>query len=169
MYVNQLTGLYDPSDDSAGIEEEEESSPKKNVTLREESYRQDTYKYFFPLTWLSGHEATPRRDIATFFANVVGDLSRGLEGVDANTIANVVLYELVDNVTQHAKDTRWALIAAWARPSLAFQYTDDYLDVEHPYIEWLSQVQVPMVEIFFGDSGQGIPAALTFEFRLFKP
>lgn len=124
------------------------------------------YQFFFPLTWLSTGDDTQTQNIAKFLAGVIGQPERGLEAIDADAISNVILYELVDNVSTHAGGSGHALVAAWARSERSTYSVEHYIDCERSYIEWLSQRQVSSVEIVVGDSGKGVPAVLTDAFQL---
>jgi len=88
------------------------------------------------------------------------DTLRGLELADADTLTNVILYELLDNVWKHAESTTWALVAAWARPSTAPPKASEHVEAERGYLSWLAQRQTPTLEIVLGDSGKGIVETL---------
>lgn len=126
------------------------------------------YRYCFPLQWFSGTPTESLENMAWFLAEVVGQPKRGLESIDANSIANVILYELVDNVHQHAGEAgakHQALVTAWARPLDYPPRPHDFLEVERPFLEWVTKTNAPVVEILIGDSGRGISNALAKKFK----
>ncbi|HIJ91437.1 MAG: hypothetical protein OEV89_12270, partial [Desulfobulbaceae bacterium] len=124
------------------------------------------YEKIFPLKWVSISDPSSIEPILSFFTHVItSDNNPGLEGVDARTISNVILKELVENVQRHANTTQWALVAAHAaKRTISKAYIEEYCshfrEVERPYIEWQSKVGGGWLEIIVGDSGVGIPATL---------
>jgi hypothetical protein len=151
----------------SGVTEPQAQSPgeAERDGYGEATGQQDLYRYFFPLTWVSSEGANQHRDMANFLAGVVGEPERGLTHIDADAIANVVLFELVDNVSKHAGEETQALVAAWARPEHSRFDVSHYLDCEKAYVDWLSKRQGSTVEIVVGDSGFGLPTELTGPFR----
>jgi orotate phosphoribosyltransferase len=163
--VENITILpnYDPERKSARVQSHDESVERP--TSGADSDKERLYEFFFPLTWLSEGDAPNTRKMLKFLAGVVGQPKRGLEAIDANAISNVILYELIDNVSRHAGGSGHALVAAWARRDNWVYDKDHYIDCEQPFIEWLSQRQSSSVEIVVGDSGRGIPKVLKKSFE----
>lgn len=139
-------------------------SPKQ-TSHEEWPLNERQYRHVFPLNWFSIEDSSKMQALSWAFANVIGSPWRGLETVDANTLANVVLYELVENVKDHSGTSGWALVAAWARPRRFPAKTHNYYNCEHPYLEWVNQGNSPVVEIVVGDSGVGIQARLRKRFN----
>ena len=155
---------YDSSEVSSILETDLDEDPSEE----DQEYDPETsplYRFFFPLTWLSTTAPDQLGSISAFLASVIGARDRGIEPLDADSIKNVILYELVQNVVEHAQGTEWALVAAWARPQdrppLAWQYFPN----ERPYLNWFKEKNSPLVEIVVGDSGVGIPHNLGKSYR----
>lgn len=135
----------------------DEASPVSDEQF--EAYRK-LYKFAFPLRWFSSEQNLERDRLATFLARVLGQPGRGLEEIDAGTLSHVVLYELIQNVTEHAAGSGHALVAAWARPSEFPPSPRNYRECERPYLEWIRQRRSPLLDIVVGDSGAGLPTVL---------
>lgn len=146
---------------SNGVEEDD----VELAGIKFESQAEPWYQFCFPLQWFSGTPTEDLEKMARFLANVVGQPERGLESIDAKSIANVILYELVENVQIHAGKGRLALVTAWARPQEFAPNAKDYLKVERSYIDWVGQTKVPVVDVLIGDSGKGIARALSQGFQ----
>jgi hypothetical protein len=155
---------YDPSVSSAGEEGDDLWQKDSRPDEKELIHQEDLYRYFFPLTWFSNIDIKKSQEMSKFLSGVIGDPERGLERLDANTITNVILFELVENVSQHSGAT-WALVAAWARPSSSPLTPSHYIRGEQPYLNWLRQSQTSVVEIVVGDSGKGVSSSLLSSFR----
>lgn len=145
------------------------TSHEDDLSLGELYENRPSYKYIFPLTWISVHK---QDDIiyrlAKFLSKIVGEPERGIETLDADSIANVLFIELAQNVAEHAEVDSWALIGAWVRqPKPNFGYIDPnhYHDYERSYLSWLNEIQPSLVNIVIGDSGIGIPATLTTKYE----
>jgi orotate phosphoribosyltransferase-like protein len=106
-----------------------------------------------------------RQELARFFSSVLSVDERGLEPIDAQTLTNVLFYELLDNVHQHAECDSWALVAACARPANLILDINDFLDAEQPYLSWLTQKQTPLMELVLGDYGRGVVKSLGDSFN----
>ena len=134
------------------------------------SGREDTYQFDAPLSWLSTSDTELKVGLATLLSRIVGERHRGLQDHLAKAIANVLLYELVDNVGSHAGGPTHALVAAAARGDAFIgnrdpdRYRDDYLGYESDYLDWLIGDAKPLIEIVLGDSGLGIPTRLGEKF-----
>ena len=175
QHISELPGELEilPDYDSSKNDEKRDSDLLTDglyvtESIKDAPQREHFYRYIFPLTWVSREQTEDLQALSKFLASVIGESERGLEGIDANTIANVILYELVDNVVVHAKTTSWALVAAWARPTTFQPRFEHFMKCERPYIDWVTQTQGTVVEIVVGDSGRGIPDALTGSFQRAK-
>lgn len=162
----QILEDYDPGSEETQDEEQKWQIKSEDLDSSREVIQQERlYRNCFPLTWVSRDQTQDMETMARFLLNVIGKSSRGLVMLDASTIANVILYELVDNVAEHATKTSWALIAAWAGPE-GFRFNPkNYLVCERGYIEWVSQRRTTFVEVVVGDSGVGVPQKLTESYR----
>jgi len=136
------------------------------------------YKRVVPLTWLSSTNFDDLNNYGTMIASIIGGATAvdrpGIERLDAKAVSNVILNEIVENVTEHAKETSWALLAAWsggkdfwqklsAIPNALHRYVDGFLSSDKSYYEWFVKHETPFLDIIVGDSGVG---ALT---RLYEP
>lgn len=154
---------FDPATTGKEVTEEDFGEPGELAGEALDVYQEHEparYHYFLPLTWLSTTAQDPWLRIGAFLVGVIGQNERGIEGPDANAIANVVLSELVENVEDHAETTNWALLGAWARPETSQPRPEYFLDAEQGFLEWFVQQPSSMVELVLGDSGVGIPASL---------
>lgn len=124
-----------------------------------------TFRNNVPLKWVTSEFGTPFSNLEKFLRRVVGDPARGVEVVDAAAISNVIVHELLQNISQHSGGTSPGLISVWARPLTQLPEPEMFTDPEVPYLEWLQETRQPLVEIIVGDSGIGIPAALGDEFQ----
>ena len=123
----------------------------------------------FPLRWFSRLTADELRNSTHFLESIVALKDLGLSPVDAQTITNVVFQELIENVSRHADEEHdvicppHALVGAIA---LSHRYRlspkSSYTCLTHS-IEQISKRldrEHPIVQLFIGDSGLGIPATL---------
>jgi len=156
--VERLNLLHEYDPTSSATETGQEAK-KEEVDETRPGVEEVAYRWHFPLTWLSSREPNRIHEIKNFFVNVLSERRRGADPPDADAIANVVLYELLQNVADHA-GTSHALVAAWARPEKARPFARDYLEFERPHIEWMRQATGTSVELVLGDSGVGIPGKL---------
>ncbi len=65
-----------------------------------------------PLTWMSRNEPEKLDQLSKLLEGIIEDREGkkrpGIQHLDAETITNVLLYELVENVAEHARITNWA-------------------------------------------------------------
>lgn len=141
-----------------------ESALAEALPDESEDHDPATYRYWLPLTWMSTRTGMEWDSIRRFLIGVIGVQERGLEGPDADAIANVLMFELVENVAKHSERTSWALVGAWARPERWPPRADNFLDVEKSYLDWFLNHRSPLVELVVGDSGVGIPESLCKSF-----
>lgn len=164
----EILANYDSSEMESSEEQAENFGNKINVDkIKNEEWplNERQYRHIFPLTWFSVDEHEKFHELGWALANVIGAPARGLEIIDANSLANVILYELIENVKDHASVSGWALVAAWARPKKYPARPVNYNLCERPYLEWASQSNSPSVEIVVGDSGVGVKHALRTRFE----
>ena len=159
--------ILDNYDSSLSFSEEyDEKEFTENAQATEEvEYH---YEYYYPLDWLSSEEPKLLSQMADFIADILrkkDEIHYGVEAVDANTIANVFLYELIDNVGKYAGDGCRALATARIRSENISPRSKDYLQSHVPYIQWLTQKKTSLVEIVLGDSGAGIISTLEKSYR----
>jgi orotate phosphoribosyltransferase len=161
-----ILSAFDPT---LPVNEDEPELPHVQVVdeARQEPELEYSYKFTFPLTWLSAGAGDGGHSMARFLANVLhgkdqGDQTiRGLEAVDADTLTNVILYELLDNVKKHSGLANpAAIVTAWARPRKAIPDSAYMIAAEKPYVTWLRQRDTPVLEIIVGDSGDGVVTTL---------
>jgi hypothetical protein len=159
-----VTNLTIVTDFDETSEEPDDLETEQNLdgvdSQLQSTHSQGLYRFIFPLVWLAKSDHSQSHNIAKFLASVIGEPERGLEAVDADAIANVIIYELIDNVSLHAGSDHRALVAAWARPDNFILNPEQYIDCERPYLTWLSDRHISSVEIVIGDSGPGVPATL---------
>lgn len=130
------------------------------------------YKFCYPLTWLTMKNPDTISLMADFIAGISSakdSTHHGIEAIDAKTIANVILYELIDNVEKYAGNETRALVTARVRPESIPPDSKYLLDSYHPYINWLRQKYISMVEIIVGDSGIGIKNTLEESYERATP
>ncbi len=158
---------FDSSTESRDRRKGGSGKSSKGISIGDEKSRWNNktplYKYTFPLSWISSPTGEDLKELSKFLAGVVGEAQRGLEAIDAEVLSNVFFYELAQNVLDHAEQTSWALVAAWARPGgeefIRFD-PEDYLEHEREYFRWLSERRPSVVEIVLGDSGLGVHSTL---------
>lgn len=158
-----IPGIIQDYDPSLPLEELQVQPPEM---LPDDPAKQPRHKYCFPLRWVKDNNATVSKRMARFLTTIVGHPERGLEEIDASSISNVFLFELIQNVTQHAGEEVPALVAAWARPAKMPPTPDHYLQAEQAYFQWFAGQHVPLVEILVGDSGIGVVEKLRPAFDL---
>lgn len=123
-------------------------------------YDNKEFKHLFPLRWVAKHDDEQLdkalETLMNFIAGIMKERKRGISALDSVALANVILYELIDNVRRYAK-TSHCLLAAWCRDPIKSLYADE-LDIEeiHFYKEWVLRNQLPLLELAIGDSGIGI-------------
>lgn len=153
------------TDQDTGIPDRELAVLEAEVIRQPGEEEEVRYLRVRPLTWVTIRDMAEARQIAEALALVAGDPERGIARVDADVLANVILYELIDNVSRHAGGAGRALIAAWARPAETPPVPASYLPWEHSFLEWARGCEVPIVELAVGDSGHGLHRVLAKEYR----
>jgi orotate phosphoribosyltransferase len=151
-------GVLPVFDDSSDRESTIQRPPR---SVAPEALARD-YRFCFPLTWLRRDTSVHPRKLAeklAALASVIGERSRGLETLDADTLTNVIFFELLDNL-RHA-DVERAVVAAWARPATSLPDPKEHPAGVEPYLRWLNGFVTPLIEIFVADSGRGIHRSLT--------
>jgi hypothetical protein len=154
------------TDEDTGISDRELAVLEAAVMRQPSEEEEVRYLRVRPLTWVTVGDMAEARKIAEALALVAGDPERGLARVDADVLANVILYELIDNVSRHAGGAGRALVAAWARPAETPLVPPSYLPWERSFVEWARGCEVPIVELAVGDSGHGLHRVLAEEYRL---
>jgi orotate phosphoribosyltransferase len=138
------------------------TSPRRQVAAdaSETRVRPKLYRYVFPLIWLSSGDDEQISSMVNFIRLVVGDPERGVQSLDAMAIANVLLYELIENVRSHSGASGHALVAARTRLAADSPRAADYYATDRAYVEWLRGAERPVVELVIGDSGLGTDCTL---------
>lgn len=114
-------------------------------------------EFAVPLRWVTSADKNAIADVAGELERVVVEYGTA-DRVDATTLSNVVLHELVDNVRHAGREH--ILIGAWVRPAHAPLSPTEYLDAERPFVGWANAAPHPAVELVVGDSGRGLVAVL---------
>lgn len=136
-------------------------------------FRPEARGSIFPLSWFP---AIPEGedDIAHWQSDIAAVLyARGLALTEqtANAIATAVLYELIDNVYEHAGDGSVSpplpLVGA-----IVLNLGDTYelrearfSEEMAKYLKWARDQEVRLVRLIVGDSGIGVPATLRGRFQ----
>lgn len=135
-----------------------------SVIYEDASIENYEYKYLLPFQWLDcSEQLNSFKEIGDKFEKILTNPERGIEAIDVKAIKNVVISELIKNVTEHSEKS-YALVAIGLIDTKAYQNKNsDHDDVEIDYLKWVGESGFEsQVEICFGDSGVGI---LTEEFR----
>ncbi len=129
------------------------------------NYSQYNYKFILPLTWIDTAAEYNPEDFEKEFSKILKNTQRGLDDIDALSLKNVILSELIKNVKDHAGDnTSHALLSIGLMPTttLAKKNKKDEIisysnSMERVYIEALNKSEIENnIEIYFGDSGKGL-------------
>lgn len=118
------------------------------------------YENVFPFKWISKPDSAELRATGRFLSGIIRQRRRGISQIDAETLSDVILRELVQNVAQHAKTSSHSLIVAFAKPEGFRHHPNDYLPCESDFLLGQSNSGMALVEAVVGDSGQGIVATL---------
>lgn len=120
------------------------------------------------LEWIDRADDEGLDQVASRLMAVLGSPTRGIAGLDVETIADVVLSELVANAIEYSGSPR-ALVAAFARPpsedpagkrgSIPYR-SKDYLRGEQSFMDWVDGHESPGVQVIVGDSGMGLATHL---------
>jgi orotate phosphoribosyltransferase len=113
----------------------------------------------FKLTWITCTSDPELERLANHMADVVAADGRGTQRIEAATIADVVLHELVDNALRHARAAA-ALIAAFAWTDGMSPQPNEYVTGVQPFMSWLASAPKSGVEVVVGDSGLGVAPVL---------
>ena len=125
------------------------------------------YKHIVPLTWIdSAHVEKAIENLETLFEKVLANKDKGIEIFDVLALKNVLLSELLKNVSEHSgSDTKHGLLAIGLMSIKTLgKYRDEKIphafNIEQDYINWIINSKFEnFIEIYFGDSGQGIFAS----------
>jgi len=127
-------------------------------------YHNFNYKYILPLTWIN-QENNSLEDISDKIKSVLMDENRGLHHLDILSLKNVILYELLKNIREHAgAQTEHALfcIGLINSKSISIENSEKQIithsnNIEKDFLEGIVKSNISsVVEIYFGDSGDGI-------------
>lgn len=162
---------YDPSEQ--GREGDDRNSHTVTDGGAEELYdgvRAGRLKHYtYPLTWVSANDLVQLQRWDEYLARVVGTPKRGLTALDAATLSNVIVYELVDNVARHGGGSGHAIIAATAREGI-FPYSPDaWLSTHRDFFEWQHESELPYIDLVIADSGIGIASELSKQYEKVRP
>src|SRR5262249_47198521 len=107
-----------------------------------------------------GQISVKLQNLFRFLRHVLGHKDRGILGLDADALTNVLFYEIIDNVYLHAQRTH-CLVAAWCRPDSLRVSADEYHKEEAGFFEqWIAENRLAFLDIAIADSGSGILSAL---------
>jgi hypothetical protein len=121
-----------------------------------------TYKNLVPFTWLTQEEHDKRIAIAKFLTGAVSHVGAGFSKIDARSLANVVIFELIENVSTHSGSQMGLL---WANvPDLGFKTNSNRIE-ERDYLSWATEHHHSMVEVYVGDIGAGLVSSLATAYR----
>jgi orotate phosphoribosyltransferase len=119
----------------------------------------DLPTYAFPLSWIAGMDDPELARLAKHMVDVVAAPERGTKRLEAATIADVVLYELVQNALVHSQAGA-ALVGAFAWSPEMRPRPTEYLRGVRGYMSWLASSAEFGVEVVVGDSGRGVANVL---------
>lgn len=122
-----------------------------------------TYSTVVPLSWIDHNKPASLEQFTKFLSAVVSKDDLGLSSEDAQTLSNVIIFELVENVFTHAGGSKLALVAAWLRRAEQNVNAENYFEEEQEFLS-ASQSASSIVEIFVGDAGEGIVSTLESAF-----
>lgn len=129
------------------------------------------YKYIVPLKWIDSHNVEQSiKELEGHFAKVLANKERGIEVFDVLALKNVLLFELLKNVKEHAgENTKHGLLSIGLMSTTSLNLYQNILskesngrskytnNIEQDYIKWLFDSKFNnFIEIYFGDSGIGI-------------
>lgn len=125
----------------------------------------NTYNCVVPLLWIRLEDDASRDKYARHIVTAAENAGMGLDAFDARSLSNVVLYELIENVANHATSSSVALICGMAHRQLNLQRVGEFLPDERPYLDFLNQNGQVFIEILVGDAGDGIVHTLDKAYR----
>ncbi len=127
-------------------------------------YHDFNYKYIVPLTWLH-QENNSFQEISEKIESILIDENRGLHHLDILSLKNVILYELLKNIREHTGDkTEHALFCiglinskSITTSNLEKKVITHSNNIEQDFLEGIIKSDInSVVEIYFGDSGDGL-------------
>jgi hypothetical protein len=118
------------------------------------------YRFLFPLHWLGVEDIQSHHELREFLERVISGRDRGVVAADAATLTNVILHEVVDNVSMHAGEGSRALVGAWARSAADPPDGRDFPRSSLAFIRHAHALKVPIVDIVVADGGGGVVRAL---------
>ncbi len=123
----------------------------------------DKEKWIVPLTWLTQGEL-PRewRDKLEY---VLRGAYKSLARIDADTLADVIIAELVDNVRHAGEGIDRALVGVVAQRRYDPESVHGNLPPVRDFVGWQVDTRVHTIEIIAGDSGKGIHHSLAPAWR----
>ena len=140
-------------------------------------FSQYNYKFILPLTWIDTAKEYNPEDFEKEFSKILTNTQRGLDSIDALSLKNVVLSELIKNVKEHAGgNTSYALLSIGLLPTTTLfkkNKEDEIISysnsMEVDYIEALNKNKIENnIEIYFGDTGEGLVNVLKEEYEKHK-
>lgn len=170
-----LTEIYEFQDKKNDINIEQFNlSFESEIENTNTNYSQYNYKFILPLTWIGIVEEYNPEGFERELSKILTNDQRGLDNIDALSLKNVILSELIKNVKEHAgNNTSHALLSIGLLPTttLAKKNKEDEIisysnSKERDYIEALNKNEIKNnIEIYFGDSGKGLINDLKEEFE----
>ncbi len=121
-------------------------------------YSDNYYRdYIFPMTWISKSDEE-YQPLVDKIEKVLSEEARGMYHIDILSLKNVIIYELLKNVKEHAgKDTKYALFAIKLTKSTAISKFLKFKSIEDNFLEGLVKSDInSIIEIYFGDTGDSI-------------
>lgn len=155
----------------------EQMSSRRSLTLafhsdgndptnaRSDNEYPETYKRVVPLHWIEPDDHVRRQQLSEHLTTALRNSGEGVDGPDAEALANVVLHELVENVKEHARAGDAALVCGFSHTRALSGVQSDFLPEELPYLLATSDSEQPILEVIVGDSGVGIIQTLEEPYR----
>lgn len=126
---------------------------------------EERYKRIVPLRWIALEDEKGQQAVLGQLVSAAHNAGIGIEAIDAEALASVVLYELIENVAVHSGRLQPALICAFAHKPNSEQFTDDFLPDERPYLESIASYGQHLLEVIVGDAGEGIVDTLMERYK----
>jgi hypothetical protein len=123
------------------------------------------YQNLLPLTWAGDPQSGELADFASFSAGLITQEAtsatpRGqLSTIEARDLSNVVIFEFVQNVLEHA-GLGAALVMVWPRSIITPVIRAEVLVPERRFLTWLNGARLPTAEVVVGDNGAGLVRTL---------
>jgi orotate phosphoribosyltransferase len=115
--------------------------------------------YTLRLTWLDGSASDKTAEVADQLTSIIARATTSASDFDAGALSHVVLYELLQNVVQHAGVSH-GLVGAFVAPGSRSIREGEHLVDERAFVRWLAEAGRPSITISVGDSGVGIAERL---------